>query len=70
MEMEFELAWPNYVTGEYDYISAPADDETAKKYIPQDPSVQAIYEISREMGKNVPESMRVALEAFLGVKND
>jgi hypothetical protein len=54
--------WYNFKTGRYDY-DAPATDEKASEYIPQDVVSQTLYSCYRETGKSILESIIAVLLA-------
>jgi hypothetical protein len=57
----------NYKTGQYDYIDlGKLTDEQLMDYMPQDISVQQIFQIHRKLGLSSLEAMIKALMAYLG----
>lgn len=58
--------WHNFKTGETD-TRHPDSDEIAKEYISQNIAAQNLYEIHREMGKSIPESMVEVFKIQSGV---
>jgi hypothetical protein len=57
----------NYKTGQYDYVDlGNLTDEQLMAYMPQDISVQQIFQIHRKLGLSSLEAMIKALMAYLG----
>lgn len=56
----------NYTTDEYDYRDAPTTDEEAKRYLPQQPAAQGLFDCHREMGLGILEAMVEVLTAVIG----
>jgi hypothetical protein len=59
--------WHNFATGQTDWRdSAPATDEEAKQYLPQDMAVQNLYSLYRQRGDSVEDAAIAVLRAVTG----
>ena len=58
--------WYNYTTGKYEPGDAPTTDEQAMQYIPQHPSVLALFQVYRKQDLSILDSMARVLSACLG----
>jgi hypothetical protein len=58
--------WHNFVTGEADYRTAPATDEEAKQYLPQDPAALSRYDLYRQRGDSVTDAYIAVLKDVTG----
>ena len=64
---ELPMAWYNYQTKKYDYFSgAPATDEQAVKYLPDNPAARGLFILWRKDGKSIEQAMINVLSQCVG----
>jgi len=63
-----KLAWFNFRTGEYDFMSG--DPENMKDYIPQGRAAQGLYDCYIALGDEPMEATRKVLSDALQIKHD